>query len=125
MENLFIEKKKDSPEIVADGEKGLFVITGKSLPEDAKEFYLPLERYVQAYITNPQKKTTVNLRLEYLNSSSSKKLLDIMVYFEKLRDSGYEVEVNWFHNIDDQDILDEGVEFAHMTSLEVNFISEH
>lgn len=124
MDILKIEKQKDSPMILADGETGYFEINGKSLPENAVEFYKPLERYVQAYISSPKKKTTINLKLEYLNTSSSKKLLDIIGYFENLPSLGYEVELNWFHFDEDQDMIDEGIEFSHMTSLKVNFIVE-
>lgn len=124
MDILKIEKRIDSPMVIADGEKGYFEVTGKSLPEDAIEFYKPLEKYVQAYVTAPKPKTTINLKLEYLNTSSSKKLLDIVGYFEQLPAQGYEVELNWHHRDDDQDMIDEGVEFAHMTSLKVNFIIE-
>jgi hypothetical protein len=125
MDKLIIESRIDTPKVVADGNAGLFEISGKSLPEDAFEFYKPLEKYVQGYIKQPQPKTTINLKLEYLNSSSSKKLLDVIGYFEQLFKHGYQIELNWFHHDEDQDMIDEGTEFANMTSLRVNFIAEH
>jgi len=124
MDILKIDKRIDSPMVLADGQSGYFEVNGKSLPEDAVEFYKPLENYVQEYVKSPQQKTTINLKLEYLNTSSSKKLLDIIGYFEALPSQGYEVELNWYHRDEDQDMIDEGVEFAHMTSLKVNFIVE-
>lgn len=124
MDQLFIEGKIDSPQIIADGDNGHFEIKGKSLPEDAIEFYRPLEKYIIGYAKAPHPLSVINLKLEYLNSSSSKKLLDLIGHFEKIRREGYQVELNWHHKVEDQDIIDEGVEFAHMTSLQVNFIPE-
>lgn len=124
MDTLKIEKRTDSPMVLADGESGYFELNGKSLPEDAIEFYKPLEKYAQEYVKSPKQKTTINLKLEYLNTSSSKKLLDIIGLFEALPPQGYEVELNWYHRDEDQDMIDEGIEFAHMTSLKVNFIVE-
>lgn len=124
MDTLKIEKRIDSPMVLADGQSGYFEVNGKSLPEDAIEFYKPLENYVREYVKSPKQKTTINLKLEYLNTSSSKKLLDIIGYFESLPSQGYEVELNWYHRDEDQDMIDEGVEFAHMTSLKLNFIVE-
>ncbi len=124
METLRIEKRIDSPLVIADGESGLFEVSGKSLPEDAVEFYKPLEKYVLEYVKSPKSKTVINLKLEYLNTSSSKKLLDIVGYFEKLPAQGYEVELYWYFHEDDQDMIDEGNEFAHMTTLKVNFVAE-
>ncbi|MBC7126135.1 MAG: DUF1987 domain-containing protein [Bacteroidales bacterium] len=124
MNILKIEKRIDSPMVLADGESGYFEVNGKSLPEDAVEFYRPLEKYIQEYVKSPKQKTTFNLKLEYLNTSSSKKLLDIIGYFEGLPSQGYQVELNWYHRDEDQDMIDEGIEFAHMTNLKVNFIVE-
>lgn len=124
MDTLKIEKRIDSPMVLADGQSGYFEVNGKSLPENAVEFYKPLENYVREYIKSPKKKTIINLKLEYLNTSSSKKILDIIGYFESLPPQGYEVELNWYHRDEDQDMIDEGIEFAHMTSLKLNFIVE-
>lgn len=124
METLKIEKRIDSPMVLANGDSGYFEVNGKSLPEDAIEFYKPLEKYVLEYVKSPKQKTTINLKLEYLNTSSSKKLLDIIGIFEALPSQGYEVVLNWYHHEEDQDMIDEGIEFAHMTSLKVNFIVE-
>ncbi|MGE0078654.1 MAG: DUF1987 domain-containing protein [Bacteroidales bacterium] len=124
MDILYIEGRIDAPQINANGDKGFFEIKGKSLPEDAIEFYRPLEKYIIEYAKSPQPVTTINLKLEYLNSSSSKKLLDLIGHIEKMASQGYQVDLNWFHREDDQDMIDEGVEFAHMTSLKVNFIAE-
>ncbi|MCB8964406.1 MAG: DUF1987 domain-containing protein [Bacteroidales bacterium] len=124
MEQLHIEGRIDAPHINADGDKGHFEIIGKSLPEDAVEFYRPLERYIIEYAKAPQELTVIDLKLEYLNSSSSKKLLDIIGHIEKIAAEGYQVEVNWYQRDDDQDMIDEGIEFAHMTSLKINFVPE-
>jgi len=124
MEALHIEGRIDSPQITANGDNGYFEIKGKSLPEDAVEFYRPLERYIVEYVKAPQPLTKIDLRLEYLNSSSSKKLLDLIGHIEKIAKEGHLVELNWYHRDEDQDMIDEGIEFAHMTSLKVNFIAE-
>lgn len=121
MELLHIESKNDTPEIIADGDNGIFEITGKSLPEDAFEFYKPLEDYVKEYLNAPQPNTVINLRPVYLNSSSTKKILDIIQLFERLNNNGYDVVLNWINTTDDDDIVEEGVEFDNMTTLHINF----
>lgn len=124
MENLLIEATEDSPSIHFNSEKGLIEITGKSLPEDAIVYYSPLEKLVKEYVQSPQKNTTVNFRLEYLNSSSAKKILEIVTLLESLPPQGYQVAVNWFYKTEDEDMLEEGEEFRRMTSLHVAIESE-
>lgn len=122
MEKLYIKGKADTPEILADGNNGLFELSGKSLPEDSIAFYGPLDEYVREYIKNPKENTVINLRPLYLNSSSAKRLVDIINRFTELVGKGYSVKLNWYNPDDDEDIEDEGKEFAYMTKLPINFV---
>lgn len=119
MDNIFTEATEDSPSILFDGKLGLIEIKGKSLPEDAKLCYAPLHRLVKEYVGSPQNKTTINFRLEYLNSSSAKKILEIITLLEELPSKGFLVELKWFYNADDEDMQEEGEEFKRMTDLPI------
>jgi len=119
MTKFVIEASEDSPAINFDGENGLIEISGKSLPEDAIVYYAHLEKLVMEYVQSPQKNTTVNFNLEYLNSSSAKKILEIITLLESLPAKGYKVVINWFYKSEDYDMLEEGEEFRRMTDLTV------
>jgi hypothetical protein len=119
MDRLFSEASIDSPSILFDGDLGLIEIKGKSLPEDAIVCYSPLQKLVKEYIKSPKSKTTINIKLEYLNSSSAKKILEIFTFFEDLPLQDYPVEINWFYNAEDEDMQDEGEEFRRMTSIPI------
>ncbi|MHC1702990.1 MAG: DUF1987 domain-containing protein [Tenuifilaceae bacterium] len=125
MEKYQIEASEDSPSISFDGEKGLLEIIGKSLPEDAVVYYSPLEKLVQEYVQSPQKTTTINFNLEYLNSSSAKKILEIITMLEGLPAQGYQVNINWFYKAEDEDMHEEGEEFRRMTDLNVSLEKLH
>lgn len=124
MNKLFTEAAEDSPSIMFDGELGIMEIKGKSLPEDAIVCYTPLYQAVSEYVKSPKDKTTVNLRLEYLNSSSAKKILKIINLLEELPSQGYPVEINWYYNENDEDMLEEGMEFRRLTTLHIKFEKE-
>ncbi len=124
MEVYFTAATEDSPSIMFDANKGLIEIAGKSLPENANACYNKLFILVKDYINTPQQKTTVNFRLLYLNSSSAKKILEIITLLEWLPKQGYQVELFWHYNAHDEDMQEEGEEFKRMTDLEVKLISE-
>jgi len=124
MNTHFTEATEDSPSIMFDGELGVMEIKGKSLPEDAIVCYTPLYQAVSEYVKSPKDKTTVNLRLEYLNSSSAKKILKIINLLEELPSQGYPVEINWHYNENDEDMLEEGMEFRRLTTLNIKFQKE-
>ena len=125
MENYYNEATVDSPSMLFDTEKGLIEIKGKSLPEDAIICYSPLLLLVREYVKSPKPKTTLVFRLEYLNTSSSKKILEIISLLEELPSKGYAVEIKWFYNTNDEDMHDEGEEFKKMTDLPISLEREY
>lgn len=124
MEKLFTEASEDAPSILFDGDLGLLEIKGKSLPEDAIVCYTPLHQLVKEYVQQPQPKTTLTFRMEYLNSSSTKSILKIIALFEDLPSQGYQVEIKWYYNAEDEDMHNEGEEFRKMTSLPIDLEKE-
>lgn len=124
MEIFFTEANEDSPSILFDGDKGYLEIKGKSLPEDANVCYNQLHQMVKEYVKTPQPNTYINFRMEYLNSSSTKKILEIITLFEPLPNRGHRVEIKWFYNADDEDMLEEGEEFIRMTDLSISLEKE-
>jgi len=124
MEKYFTDATEDSPSILFDSNKGLIELKGRSLPEDAITCYAPLYKLVKEYINTPKGITTINFRLGYLNSSSAKKILEVISLLEDLPSQGFQVDLNWFYNTEDEDMHEEGEEFKRLTSLPLNLIKE-
>jgi hypothetical protein len=66
---------------------------------------------------------TLNLKMTYFNSASSKFLLDVMLEFMKFMSKGNKIEVNWYYEEGDDEILESGEEIADMLGYNFNFIS--
>lgn len=124
MAKLLILATDESPQIMFDPSRGILDIFGKSLPENISDFYSPLEQAVVEYIDDPQPETTISFDLVYLNSASTKRILEIICHFEKLYNSGGKVIFNWYYDQFDEDMRDEGEEFARLTDLSVKIIKK-
>jgi hypothetical protein len=124
MEKYFIDATEDSPSILFDGDKGLIEIKGRSLPENATACYTQLYQRVKEYAISPKGITTFNFRLGYLNSSSAKKILEVITLLEDLPVQGFKVDLNWYYNTEDEDMHEEGEEFKRMTDLPINLLKE-
>ncbi|MDX9770905.1 MAG: DUF1987 domain-containing protein [Tenuifilaceae bacterium] len=122
MSKLLILATDESPQIHFDPSRGIMDISGKSLPEDIDQFYKPLEELVKHYVTKPQKVTTVNFDMQYLNSASTKKVLEIVTHLEALSKNGLEVKINWYFDEYDEDMKEEGDEFARLTDIPLTLI---
>ncbi|MFS2002681.1 DUF1987 domain-containing protein [Duganella sp. CT11-25] len=111
MEPLFISASPTSPEIDFRFDQHTLSIKGESYPENAAAFYGPVITRVLAYLADCHDATiTVNVSLAYFNSSSTKMLFS---FFEALNDAavaGNQVRLNWYHDEDDDTILEFGQE---------------
>jgi len=117
MEPLRLEQTDDSPLIELDQENNLFEISGKSLPEDVVDFYMPVLDWLNVYRANPNPKTEFSFKLIYFNTASSKLLLDILMLFEEMVEEGHAVTVKWFSLQSDEDMQEAGKEYEEMVDV--------
>jgi hypothetical protein len=117
METLRIEQTDDSPQVILDQEDNQFEISGKSLPEDAVDFYQPIMDWLSAYRENPLAKTVFNLKLIYFNTASSKMIMDILIIFEEMVEEGHDVLIRWHSLRSDEDMQEAGKEFDEMIDV--------
>jgi hypothetical protein len=117
MDPLIIEKTRTKPNIIFDKANGIFEIKGKSLPENAEEFYNPIIEWLKAYLENPNPSTMLVFEMEYVNSSSSKKIYEIIEMLETPAKNGIDVKVNWRYLEEDDDTLEVGNEYASLVKV--------
>ena len=115
---LEINSTNKTPYIKFDPKNGVLEMKGRSIPENAVEFYKPLVEWLDKYSQNPNEKTVVNVQLEYFNTSSSKCILDV---FKKLEDinkkDDKEVIINWYYEEDDEDMLEAGEDYQSILKI--------
>ncbi len=112
---LKIEATVDTPLVILDAGAGHFEISGKSYPEDTREFYAPVMSWVDAYIARPNPKTSFVFKLKYFNSSSYKPIFDILSKLATIKDK--EVTIQWHYKKEDTDMQETGEEFADLVGL--------
>lgn len=122
MKRVSIEGTSQTPAVTFDPETGVLEIRGRSIPENAIEFYSPLLDWIEAYSETPQPVTKVNIRFEYLNTSSSKLLYSVFHKLELLSKSGHPVEINWFYEKEDEDMMETGEDFQSILKIPFTFI---
>ena len=113
---LLIASTAKTPEIQFDADLGQLILSGRSIPENAVDFYRPVLEWAQS--DGPDASLTVLVQLEYFNTSSSKCLLDL---FKRLENGG-DVQVKWHFDADDEDMLEAGEDYDHIVSLPFTFI---
>lgn len=122
MENIVIEGTSTTPAVKFFPKLGKFELSGRSIPENAAEFFKPLldslEQYTAGEAISP---TQLDIRLEYYNTASSRCLLDIFKRMDILKKNGIEVIINWHFEEDDDDMRDAGEYYQTLVSINFNF----
>lgn len=109
MKNIQCEPTSCTPAVRFSAD-GRLLIEGRSLPENVSRFYDPLITWVRQLDTEVVK---IDLNLEYLNSASSKKVLEILRSLDK-NTNVRELIVNWHYESDDEDALESGEIFEDL-----------
>ena len=102
--------------------KGIVKVKGRSINEDADEFFAPVKKWIAEYIINPAQLTTVDLNLEYFNSSSAKAIVLILQQVMLVTAKGKAFVINWYYEDGDDDIFERGEYFAAILNVQINFI---
>ncbi len=123
MENLILPGTKTTPYVNFNSKSNVLELSGESYPENAIEFYKQVFEWLKHYFKEEPALTTFNFKLMYFNTSSSKAVLDILDVLDDLYNEGSKVIVNWYYQVDDEDMLESGQEFAEGLSLPFNLIS--
>ena len=122
MRRLTYDETPDSLEVTLDKEKNRFEFYGKSLPENSNEFFNPILDWLNEYIKSPNSETVVTFKIDYFNTSSSKKLLETFFILQELHRQRKNVTINWYYQKEDDDMKESGEAFGEMIQIPFNII---
>ncbi|MFW6328218.1 MAG: DUF1987 domain-containing protein [Bacteroidota bacterium] len=122
MNALVKEKTHNTPYIHLDP-NGEMYIEGRSILENPADFYQELLDWLDSYSAHLPSKTLLNIKLEYINSSSSKFITAILRYLSDYYQQGHESVVNWHYEKDDESIFELGQNYKNTMYFTINLIS--
>ena len=117
MEALKRDQTEDTPYISFDPESNVFEISGRSLPEDASKFYDSVHEWLNNYVSDPNDTTELSMKLDYFNSASARKIVEVLFILEKIQEVNKEVKVLWYYNEDDEVMEARGEEIKSVVEL--------
>lgn len=102
-------------------QNGEFEISGKVIPDSEIDFWLPIRAWFSEYMNNPSENTRFRIKIECLNTSSSKEILHILYRLNELKERGFSASVEWIYQDGDIDMLEVGRDYEHMVKVPFNF----
>ena len=106
MESIRIEKTAKAPLFIL--QDGYIRLSGRSIPQNARQLYKICFDWIEQYIQSPAKKTKIDLFFEYIDTSSIRCVVDILTKLSSVQEGRRHLEVNWYYEADDEDSYDLG-----------------
>jgi len=122
MEDLFLKKTFNSPEVEFVSSSGDLNIEGRSIPEDPGEFFERLIDWMNDYFLSPASETVMNIKLEYINSGSSKYMLELLRILKQNYENGKKVLVKWYYEEGDESIEELGQHYEQTMQIPFEII---
>ncbi len=117
MKNLEIEPKFNTPLINFDAGSRYLLMKGRSIPEDPEKFYEPILTWLGEYFKETTDETVLEFRLEYVNSGTSKYILELLRRLQKLVRKGRDIKIIWCFETDDESIEDLGEHYKYTVDI--------
>ena len=117
MEKLIIQEElKNCPGITYSPDDNLLVITGRSIPENPELIFRKLDEWINSHFEK-NLTLTVDIKLEYINSGSSKYLYEILKKLTSQANSGKKVVLKWLYEEDDEAMLELGEHYRDTAGI--------
>ena len=117
MKRLEIQPSNNTPHILLDADSNIFLIEGKSFPEDSKEFYRPVIEWMDEFKTTKPQSVSISFNLFYLSSSSIISVKQFLMKVVDLNVAGTKTTIVWNYDEDDDDIKKTGEDYQKLTKL--------
>lgn len=117
MTDLQLQATGTTPRVFLPGTATEGWIEGNCYPENAFGFFEPILAWLRNYRRDGGRRMTLNVKLDYFNTSSSKCLLDLFQSLQEANAEGAQMNLVWHYCQDDPDMRDTGEEFAQDLKL--------
>jgi hypothetical protein len=119
MENLKIQATLNTPEVVFDCNSEKLSMKGICAPENPKYFFDPIIDKLNEFLTK-HKKLVIEAYLEYVNSGTSKCLLNILDISSNNITNKNDLKIIWIS--EDIDLKESGLTLSEISGLEFEFV---
>lgn len=122
MNTLDIPQSSSTPLIRFDAAGRKVNISGESYPENSFGFYAPVIGWMKEYLSGSNE-LHLDIDVSYMNSSSTKCMLDLLDLMEDAHVRGVRVAIVWRYDRDNPRSLDLAEEFQEEVTLPFSIIA--
>ena len=123
MKHFDIPGTASTPAVHYDADNSVLSISGESYPENSFDFYARITTWLKENLPGM---ASLRLRVDvsYLNSSSTKCMLDLLDEMEEAFRKGFSVAIDWLYDPENPRSLDLAEEFAEEVTLPFSVVAK-
>ena len=122
MEPLLLEKTFSTPLVQYTNENNTILIEGRVIPEDANTIFAPIGKWIEDYFSEGNSTLKIVFKLYYYNTSSSKKIVQLLKALDDFYEAGKQVSVVWEYEEGDDDCMRDGEDYKGMVKFPLEII---
>jgi len=119
-----VEDEYDKPYVNFQAGTGKCEISGESFPEKTEDFYARLMSWMDQYIKQVKGPLEFDLKLTYFNTSSSKRILLLMIKLNEYAQQGGKVKARWIYHPEDIDLEEDIEDLKLISKLDLEMIPD-
>jgi hypothetical protein len=119
---IHIALTDDTPEVVFDAQHSIFRMKGRSLPENAYNFYRPLLEWAKEFCAQQSQPAVFEFELDYFNSSSGRFIFELLTIMEAAPKGKSLFTIRWKAEADDELMIEKGEELQSLVDLHFELI---
>ncbi len=118
-----IKETNVTPYVKVYPRQKLIQVRGQSRHEDPSNFYNQFNELTESCITEFKNELTIDFKITYLNTSSSKWLFHSLKSLQARYAEEIKLIINWYYEEDDEMIQEAGEVFQSLLRIPVNLIT--
>lgn len=123
MTDLTIKETANTPAITFDSKNNVWSVSGRSYHRSSASVYDPLLKWVEKIEKSPVDHCSFNFRIELMNTSSSKVLLEVLKRLKSVfEQNNGSLSVRWYYDQDDDDMKETGEIMMSYSELPFEFV---
>jgi len=120
MQDLIIKQTQETP-FISLCTSGTLIFKGVSIPENCIEYYAPVNKWLAELHNNLPQNINLVLEFEYLNTSTTYVIIEIVLEAMKFKNEGANLTITWRYEEEDEDSYDVGKLIEYRTKSQFEF----
>jgi len=119
-----VQDEHDKPYVNFQAGTGKCELAGESFPEKTAEFYERLLNWIDRYIKEVGGSIEFDFKLTYFNTSSSKRILQLMMKLNTYAQQGGKVRARWLYHPEDIDLEEDIEDLKLISNLDLEMVPD-